>query len=66
LIAKNRTDISNWYDYGTFCMRVGDTSKAEECFREVVSMDQVHEQALILLGCLALVAEHYSEVFALP
>ena len=62
LIAQNRLDVSSWFDFGSFCMRVGDMSKAEECFREVVSIDQQHEPSLILLGVLAYSAQRYTEV----
>jgi hypothetical protein len=62
LVAQNRLDIASWFDYGAFCMRVGDLSKAEECFREVVSIDQRHEQSLILLGVLSFLAVRYAEV----
>ena len=54
--------MASWYDYGAFCMRVGDASKAEECFRETVALDQQNENALILLGVLAMAEEHYAEV----
>ena len=66
LIAMNRTDVGNWFDYGTFCMRVGDASKAEECFRQVVSLEQQHEHALILLGVLALAEERFEEARHCP
>ena len=62
LIAKNRTDVESWYEYGAFCMRVGDTSKAEESFRELVSIDQHHEKALIVLGVLSMLSERFADV----
>ncbi len=38
-------------------MRVGDLSKAEECLREVVAIDQTHVVAITLLGVLAAATE---------
>ena len=43
-------------------MRVGDTSKAEESFRELISIDQQHEKGLILLGILSMLSDRFAEV----
>lgn len=29
-----------WYDYGVFCLLDSDMDRAEQCFREAVSLDQ--------------------------
>ena len=59
IVAKNRGDVQSWYEYGTFCMRIGDMSKAEECLREVVTIDQQHVSALIMLGVVAAQTERF-------
>ncbi|EGD77659.1 hypothetical protein PTSG_08751 [Salpingoeca rosetta] len=46
-------DAQCWFEYAAFSTRVGDTSKAEECLRRAVSIDQRHAQSLALLGLIA-------------
>lgn len=31
---------SHWYDYGVFCLLVGDTDRSRQCFKEAISLDQ--------------------------
>ena len=52
-IARMRTDVESWYDYGCFCMRAGDFAKAEECFREGVALDQKHGPSIMLAAVIA-------------
>ncbi|GLC67227.1 hypothetical protein PLESTF_000531100 [Pleodorina starrii] len=52
LLAKN--DAQVWYEYGTFCLRRGAASRgrAEQAFREALSLEPTHRPALLaLLGC---------------
>ncbi|ELU15780.1 hypothetical protein CAPTEDRAFT_154432 [Capitella teleta] len=49
-IARDNSDPDHWFDYGTFCLYINDLTKAEECFRECVSIDQRHLHGLILCG----------------
>ena len=35
-------------------MRMGDLGKAEECFREAVSLDPKHKDGILALSCLLL------------
>jgi len=58
-IARRKTDVSCWYEYGCFCMRSGDVAKAEECFREAVSLDQTHGPSLLLAAIIAWMNEQF-------
>ncbi|KAG2496263.1 hypothetical protein HYH03_005496 [Edaphochlamys debaryana] len=50
LLAKNDPQV--WYEYGTFCLRRGARGRAEQCFRESLSLAPEHRPALLaLLGC---------------
>lgn len=53
-IAKTTNDVNLWFDYGAFCMRMGDTSRAEECFREAVSINSQHVPSLLMCAAMAL------------
>lgn len=52
-IARGRNNVSCWYGYGCFCMRVGDYAKAEECFREAVSIDTQDAPSLLMAATVA-------------
>ncbi|CAH1791968.1 unnamed protein product, partial [Owenia fusiformis] len=49
-IARTRNDPEHWFDYGTFCLYINDITKAEECFKECVSINQKHLNGLLLYG----------------
>ncbi|XP_022106996.1 cilia- and flagella-associated protein 70-like isoform X2 [Acanthaster planci] len=49
-LARNRNDADHWFDYGTFCLLINDVSKAEECFKETVSINSQHLHGLLLYG----------------
>ncbi|GMH45184.1 hypothetical protein BSKO_13141 [Bryopsis sp. KO-2023] len=67
-IAGNRSDAEKkhqdrivvsedpqvWYDYGAFCMRCGLYGRAEECFRDSLSLDPCNVQCLLSLSGLLL------------
>ncbi|XP_070577266.1 cilia- and flagella-associated protein 70-like isoform X4 [Ptychodera flava] len=59
-IARNRNDGDHWFDYGTFCMLINDISKAEECFKETVSINQSHVNGLLLYGIVCAMEERNS------
>lgn len=50
VLVKN--DALLWFDYGAFCTRKGDLGKAEECFRESISINPEHMDSLLSLACL--------------
>nr|XP_022331661.1 cilia- and flagella-associated protein 70-like isoform X21 [Crassostrea virginica] len=56
-IARNRNDPSHWFDYGTFCLYINDITKAEECFKECIAIDQKHLQGLLLYGVVCTLSE---------
>lgn len=41
-IAQDQHNIQYWLDYGAFCLLLEDTFKAQECFREALSLDPHH------------------------
>jgi len=64
-IARRKTDVSCWYDYGCFCMRIGDIAKADECFREAVSINQAHGPSMLLAAVIAWMNEQFDVATAL-
>ncbi|KAL4238526.1 Cilia- and flagella-associated protein 70 [Mactra antiquata] len=58
-IARNRNDPSHWFDYGTFCLYINDITKAEECFKECVAIDQKHLYGLLLYGVVCTLQEKH-------
>ncbi|XP_053401249.1 cilia- and flagella-associated protein 70-like isoform X9 [Mercenaria mercenaria] len=58
-IARNRNDPSHWFDYGTFCLYINDITKAEECFKECVAIDQKHLHGLLLFGVVCTLQEKH-------
>ncbi|XP_064621218.1 cilia- and flagella-associated protein 70-like isoform X2 [Lineus longissimus] len=58
-IARNRNDPEHWFDYGTFSLYINDLTKAEECFKECVAIDQKHLNGLLLYGVVCAMAEKH-------
>ncbi|KAK3092740.1 hypothetical protein FSP39_006770 [Pinctada imbricata] len=58
-IARNKNDPSHWFDYGTFCLYINDITKAEECFKECIAIDQKHLHGLLLYGVVCTLAERH-------
>ncbi|XP_060604482.1 cilia- and flagella-associated protein 70-like isoform X10 [Ruditapes philippinarum] len=58
-IARDRNDPSHWFDYGTFCLYINDITKAEECFKETVAIDQKHLHGLLLYGVVCTLQEKH-------
>jgi tetratricopeptide (TPR) repeat protein len=56
-IARAKNDPSCWLDYGTFCLYTNDLSKAEECFKECVAIDQKHLHGLLLNGVVCMMQD---------
>uniref|UniRef100_A0A8B9RX25 Cilia and flagella associated protein 70 n=1 Tax=Accipiter nisus TaxID=211598 RepID=A0A8B9RX25_9AVES len=50
-----------WLDYGAFCLLLEETTKAQECFQQALSLDPHHIQSLLLCGIVAVMLEHYEE-----
>ncbi|NWS20680.1 CFA70 protein, partial [Pachyramphus minor] len=64
-IAQDQHNIQSWLDYGAFCLLHEDTTKAQECFQQALSVDLQHTQSLLLCGIGAVMLQHYedAEVF---
>eukprot|EP00076_Gallus_gallus_P027047 XP_015150183.1 cilia- and flagella-associated protein 70 isoform X5 [Gallus gallus] len=60
-IAQDQHNIQYWLDYGAFCLLLEDTFKAQECFREALSLDPHHVRSLLLCGIVAVMLQHYEE-----
>lgn len=60
-LSRNKNDPDHWFDYGAFCLLIGDFGKAEECFKETIAIAQKHLPGLLMYGCMALMNERYEE-----
>lgn len=60
-LSRNKNDPDHWFDYGAFCLLIGDFGKAEECFKETVAIAQKHVPGLLMHGCMSLMNEKYEE-----
>jgi len=58
-IARSKSDCQCWLDYGVFCLLIQDIQKAEECFKEVVSLNQTHLIGILMNGISCLLHEEY-------
>uniref|UniRef100_A0A8C2U236 Cilia and flagella associated protein 70 n=1 Tax=Coturnix japonica TaxID=93934 RepID=A0A8C2U236_COTJA len=59
--VKEPLSLPYWLDYGAFCLLLEDTLKAQECFREALSLDPRHVRSLLLCGIVAVMLQHYEE-----
>ncbi|XP_050397153.1 cilia- and flagella-associated protein 70 [Patella vulgata] len=64
-IAREKNNADNWYDYGTFNLHINDITKAEECFKECISINQKHLYGLMMYGvvCSLLDRKEEAETF---
>ncbi|EDV28658.1 uncharacterized protein TRIADDRAFT_51790 [Trichoplax adhaerens] len=60
-LACNKNDPCHWFDYGTFCLLIGDINKAEECFKEALTINQQFVPGLILYGIVCHMDERNDE-----
>ncbi|XP_053936531.1 cilia- and flagella-associated protein 70 [Cuculus canorus] len=60
-VAQDQRNIQSWLDYGAFCLLLEETTKAQECFRQALSLDHHHIQSLLLCGIVAAVLQRYEE-----
>ncbi|NXP43880.1 CFA70 protein, partial [Heliornis fulica] len=60
-LAQDQCNIQYWLDYGAFCLLLEETTKAQECFRQALSLDPQHTQSLLLCGIVATMLQHYEE-----
>nr|KAF6424651.1 cilia and flagella associated protein 70 [Molossus molossus] len=64
-LVREPQNLEHWLDYGAFCLLTQDNTKAQECFRKALSLNQNHIHSLLLCGVLAVLLENYeqAEVF---
>lgn len=60
-IARDRNDPDHWLDFGVFCLSIDDVSRAEECFRECISIDQRHLEGLLLYAITVSMQQKYDK-----
>ncbi|NXT20058.1 CFA70 protein, partial [Syrrhaptes paradoxus] len=60
-VAQDQLNIQHWLDYGAFCLLLEETTKAQECFRQALSLDTHHIPSLLLCGIAAVVLQHHEE-----
>ncbi|XP_065501244.1 cilia- and flagella-associated protein 70 isoform X3 [Caloenas nicobarica] len=60
-VAQDQRNIQYWLDYGIFCLLLEERMKAQECFREALSLDPHHIQSLLLCGIVAVMLQHCEE-----
>ncbi|XP_007938900.1 LOW QUALITY PROTEIN: cilia- and flagella-associated protein 70 [Orycteropus afer afer] len=60
-LVREPQNLEHWLDYGAFCLLVEDNSKAQECFRKALSLNQNHIHSLLLCGVLAVLMENYDQ-----
>ncbi|KAG2382328.1 hypothetical protein C9374_005530 [Naegleria lovaniensis] len=61
LSSEEQTTKEFWFDYGVFSMRVNDLTKAEQSFRETLSVDMSHLVCLQMYGILLCMRNQYKE-----
>ncbi|NXW63916.1 CFA70 protein, partial [Eurystomus gularis] len=60
-VAQDQCNIQYWLDYGAFCLLLEETTKAQECFQQALSLDPHHIHSLLLCGIVAVALQHYEE-----
>nr|XP_025041181.1 cilia- and flagella-associated protein 70 isoform X2 [Pelodiscus sinensis] len=60
-VTRDRQIVQHWLDYGAFCLLMEENIKAQECFREALSLNPSHLHSLLLCGIIAVMMEHYEE-----
>eukprot|EP00658_Telonema_sp_P-2_P018801 TRINITY_DN17360_c0_g1_i4.p1 TRINITY_DN17360_c0_g1~~TRINITY_DN17360_c0_g1_i4.p1 ORF type:complete len:544 (-),score=141.14 TRINITY_DN17360_c0_g1_i4:176-1807(-) len=60
-IVMNSDDPQLWHDYGLFALRSHDMTKAEECFRESLSLQGTNPVALMVYGVNLAMRESFEE-----
>ncbi|KAM8893823.1 cilia- and flagella-associated protein 70 isoform 3-T3 [Spinachia spinachia] len=61
LVVREPTEPSHKFEWGTLYMLTGDYTKARECFRGAVSVQQAHRPSLMMCGVLAAMFEGHQE-----
>lgn len=59
-IVRYKNDAECWFDYGIYNLLIENLQKAEQCFKEVVSLDQQHMSGILLTGLMCFQNEEYA------
>lgn len=60
-LVREPQNLDHWLDYGAFCLLTEDFTKAQECFRKALSLNESHIHSLLLCGVLAVLMESYEQ-----
>ncbi|XP_051030446.1 cilia- and flagella-associated protein 70 isoform X2 [Phodopus roborovskii] len=60
-LVREPQNLDHWLDYGAFCLLTKDITKAQECFRKALSLNENHIHSLLLCGVLAVLMENYEQ-----
>ncbi|XP_038166003.1 cilia- and flagella-associated protein 70 [Arvicola amphibius] len=60
-LVREPQNLDHWLDYGAFCLLTEDITKAQECFRKALSLNENHIHSLLLCGVLAVLTENYEQ-----
>ncbi|XP_052589458.1 cilia- and flagella-associated protein 70 isoform X1 [Peromyscus californicus insignis] len=60
-LVREPQNLDHWLDYGAFCLLTEDITKAQECFRKALSLNESHIHSLLLCGVLAVLLENYEQ-----
>ncbi|KAM4852021.1 cilia- and flagella-associated protein 70 isoform 1-T1 [Thomomys bottae] len=60
-LVREPHNLEHWLDYGAFCLLIEDNTKAQECFRKALSLNESHIDSLLLCGVLAVLLENYEQ-----
>lgn len=58
-LLRNKNNPDCHVDYGIFCLLIGDIQRAEQCFKDAVSIDQEHLEGLLLSGMTCFMNEEF-------
>ncbi|XP_030578730.1 cilia- and flagella-associated protein 70 [Archocentrus centrarchus] len=61
LVVRHPNEPTHKFEWGGLYMLTGDYTKANECYHDAVSIQQVHQPSLMMCGVLAVKFEHYSD-----
>ncbi|XP_057642503.1 cilia- and flagella-associated protein 70 isoform X2 [Chionomys nivalis] len=60
-LVREPQNLDHWLDYGAFCLLTEDITKAQECFRKALSLNESHIHSLLLCGVLAVLLENHEQ-----
>eukprot|EP00743_Colponemidia_sp_Colp-15_P002860 GILK01003095.1.p1 GENE.GILK01003095.1~~GILK01003095.1.p1 ORF type:complete len:1155 (-),score=233.90 GILK01003095.1:377-3841(-) len=61
---SNKADPAIWFDFAQFCLRSKQSSRAEECLREALSLQADFNAALVMYSCLLALRERFEQAEA--